>query len=234
VRALDGVDLDIQRGEVLTLLGPNGSGKTTLIKVLCDLVRADAGSVEIGGISFPLRAREALRHVGLVTTDERSFFWRLTGLQNLLFYAALHELPRRIARRRCPELMERFGLSPSEDPRFFSYSSGMKKRLALARALIHDPTLLLMDEATTSLDAEADERLQAWLRTEVRSANRAVLWATHRSEEIGRLSDRVGLLIRGRMRFLGNLAEFEALRQRIGTPMPSLASLFQFVEADAK
>ncbi len=214
----------------MTLLGPNRAGKTTLIKVICDLVRADSGSIEIAGIPVPRCAGHALRHVGLVTTDERSFFWRLTGLQNLLFYAALQDVPRRIARRRCPELMERFGLTPARDSRFLTYSSGMKKRLAIARALLHDPALLLMDEATTSLDAEATEQVLDWVRGEAVSGARAVLWATHRPEEVERLSDRVALLIQGRIRFLGDLGGFEALRRRLEPAEASLAGLFRSLE----
>jgi ABC-2 type transport system ATP-binding protein len=208
VQALRDVSLKLQGGEVTALLGPNGAGKTTLINIVCDLTRADSGAVAVAGVPVPRRSLEAQRVLGLVTTNDRSFFWRLTGRQNLEFFAALQGMPRRLARARTQEMLERFGLPNQADRLFNTYSAGMKKRLSLARALLHGPTVLLMDEATNGLDAEAAEDLIALVKHEVRAAGKCVLWATHRAEEIEKLCDRVIVLGGGRIRFDGSMHVF--------------------------
>jgi ABC-2 type transport system ATP-binding protein len=217
IPALHDVSLEVRPGQVTALLGPNGAGKTTLVNIICDLTRADAGSVTVAGHPVPERSIEAQRCLGLVTTNDRSFFWRLTGRQNLEFFAALQGLPRRLARERSQRLLEQFGLGAPADRVFYTYSAGMKKRLGLARALLHDPALLLMDEPTNGLDAEAAEDLLTLVRREVGASAKAVLWATHRAEEVDRLCDRVVILTGGRVRFDGTIHEFrEFSRRRAG------------------
>jgi len=208
VRGLDRVSFEVPPGQVTALLGPNGAGKTTLINIICDLVRADGGHVSVAGLPVPQRGSEARRQIGLVTTNERSFFWRLTGRQNLVFFAAMQDFSRRQARQRARELLAQFGLEPHADRLFHTYSTGMRKRLTLARALMHDPAVLLMDEATNGLDAPATEELLAFIRDRVAASERAVLWATHRLEEVLTLCDRVIVLIAGRIRFHGPISEF--------------------------
>jgi ABC-2 type transport system ATP-binding protein len=214
VPALHDVSLEIRPGQVAALLGPNGAGKTTLVNIICDLTRADAGSVKVAGFPVPERSLEAQRCLGLVTTNDRSFFWRLTARQNLEFFAALQGLPRRVARERSQQLLVQFGLEAPADRLFYTYSAGMKKRLGLARALLHDPALLLMDEPTNGLDAEAAEDLLALVKREVRASGKAVLWATHRAEEVDRLCDRVIVLTDGCVRFDGTIHDFRELSRR--------------------
>ncbi len=208
IQALRGVDLDVARGQVTALLGPNGAGKTTLISIICDLVRADAGSVSVADCAIPDRARQAQRLVGVATTNERSFFWRLTGRQNLEFFAALHGLARPVAARRSTELLTRFGLESHADRLFRTYSAGMKKRLALARAMLHEPPVLLLDEPTTSLDAAGTEDLHDLLRREIVPSGACVVWATHRVEEVRALCDQVIVLVDGEVRFDGATDRF--------------------------
>jgi ABC-2 type transport system ATP-binding protein len=208
VQALRDVSIELQAGQIVALLGPNGAGKTTLINIICDLTRADSGSVNVAGVPVPHRSLEAQRLLGLVTTNDRSFFWRLTGRQNLEFFAALQGMPRRLARAGTREMLERFGLPTQADRFFNTYSAGMKKRLGLARALLHDPLVLLMDEPTNGLDAEAMEDLITLVKHEVRAAGKCVLWATHRVEEVERLCDRVIVLSGGRIRFDGGIDVF--------------------------
>jgi ABC-2 type transport system ATP-binding protein len=214
VPALRDVSLQMRPGEVTALLGPNGAGKTTLVNIICDLTRADAGTVRVAGFPVPERALDAQRRLGLVTTNDRSFFWRLTGRQNLEFFAALHGMPRRLARDRSRELLEHFGLEALGDRLFYTYSAGMKKRLGLARALLHDPALLLMDEPTNGLDAEAAEDLLALVRREVEDSAKSALWATHRADEVDRLCSRVVILTGGRVRFDGTVHEFREFARR--------------------
>ena len=211
VKALYNVSLELSSGQVTALLGPNGAGKTTLINIICGLTHADTGSVSVAGIPVPARTLEAQKKVGYVNTNDRSFFWRLTGRQNMEFFASLQGLTHRISRARTQEMLDRFGLSAQADQMFYTYSAGMKKRLGLGRAFMHDPEVILMDEATNGLDAQATEDLLDLVRNEIRSAGKSVLWSTHRAEEVEKICDRVIVLGDGQIRFDGSIEKFRQL-----------------------
>ncbi|HET9578645.1 MAG TPA: ABC transporter ATP-binding protein [Usitatibacter sp.] len=214
VQALRGVSFSLQAGQVAALLGPNGAGKTTLINILCDLTRADRGNVSMAGVDVLRNGREARRHLGYASTNDRSFIWRLTGRQNLEFYAALHGCPPREAARRATQMLERFNLAAHGNRLFHTYSAGMKKRLGLARAFLHDPDVLLLDEPTTGLDALSTEEFIEMVRQEIGRSGKAVLWATHRADEIERLCNRVLVLIGGRLHFDGSSDDFLDISRR--------------------
>lgn len=216
VQALRNVSLELPPGHVTALLGPNGAGKTTLINIICGLTEADSGSVSVAGFAVPEDTLRAQRKIGYVTTNDRSFFWRLTGRQNLEFFGALHGLSRRVSKRRAEEMLARFGLAAAADRIFYTYSAGMKKRLGLGRAFMHDPEVILMDEPTNGLDAQATEDLLDLVRHEIRAAGKSVLWATHRAEEVERLCDRVVILGEGRVCFDGTLEDFRELSRSRG------------------
>lgn len=214
VSALESISMQLRSGEVTALLGPNGAGKTTLINILCDLTRADTGSVEVGGYPLPERSLDAQGEIGYVTTNDRSFFWRLTGRKNLEFFAALQGMSQQQARQRAHELLVRFNLSQQSDWPFHTYSTGMKKRLGIARAFLQDPSVLLMDEPTNGLDARSTEELIDLVRREVAESNKTVLWATHRTEEVERLCDRVIVLIGGNICFADSIDAFRSISRR--------------------
>ena len=162
VTALDGVDLDVGGGEVVALLGANGAGKSTLLRILSTTVLPDEGVAWVAGndvVAEPLAARRAL---GVALGDERSWYWRLSGRQNLEFFAVLYGIRRKEARRRVQELLGEVGLNHAADRRFDGYSAGMRARLSLARALVASPPVILLDELTRSLDpvAVSDFRTQ--------------------------------------------------------------------------
>lgn len=209
--ALDGVDLVVRRGEVFGLVGPNGAGKTTLIKVLCTLILPTAGHARVNG--YDLQQEQAIRaSVGLVAGDERSFHWRLSGRDNLVFFGRLHGLGRRRAAERAEELMAQVGLAEVADRWFQTYSAGMRQRLAIARGILHAPAILFMDEPTLSLDPNATRRIHALIRDElVGRQGTTVFLATHRLDEATALCDRVAILDRGRVRACGTLAELRGL-----------------------
>ena len=161
VTALDGLDLEVGRGRVFCLLGPNGAGKTTLIKVLATLVLPDGGRASVAGHDVALEPGPAKRAVGYAVSDERSFYWRLTGRQNLEFFGALYGLGGPARDRRIGELLRLAGLEEAADLRFNGYSTGMRQMLAFARALLADAAILLVDEPTRSLDPQAADRVRA-------------------------------------------------------------------------
>lgn len=214
MKALRSVSFELRAGQVTALLGPNGAGKTTLVNIICDLTRADSGSVRVGGLSVPGDGFRAQKKIGYVTTNDRSFFWRLSGRKNLEFFAALEGYSVGEAAQRSIEALVRFNLVDAADRPFHTYSTGMKKRLGLARAFLHDPEILLMDEPTNGLDARSTEELLALVQQEVQLAGKTVLWATHRADEVERLCDRVIVLIGGQISFQGSVDEFIGISKR--------------------
>jgi ABC-2 type transport system ATP-binding protein len=207
ISALRGADLAVRHGEIVSLLGPNGAGKTTLLKILSCLVLPDAGRALVDG-EDTVHENRVKRRIGLVHSDERSFYWRLSGRENLRFFARLYDVPYRKTEARVEELLERVDLTDAADRPFSGYSSGMKQRMAIARALLHDPPILLMDEPTRSLDPLTAIHLREFVRTRLRDAQgKTVLIATHDLREAEVLSDRVAILVRGRVRQIGSVTE---------------------------
>ncbi|MFQ5718673.1 MAG: ABC transporter ATP-binding protein [Acidobacteriota bacterium] len=234
VTALRDVDLAVESGEVFGLLGPNGAGKTTLLKILSCLILPDAGRAEIAGRDSAADERAVQRSIGYVTSDERSFYWRLTGTQNLTFFARLHGITGRKIRPLVAGLLERVELTDKAGEPFSSYSSGMKQRLSIARALLHDPPVLFLDEPTRSLDPVSARRIRELVRGELADRDgKTILLATHNLHEAADLCDRMAILTGGRVLRVGNLAQFRTLfhadrRYRLVTDRPvSLAGIAQ-------
>ncbi len=213
--ALAEVDLAVHRGEVFGLVGPNGAGKSTLIKTLCTLVVPDSGTARICGLD--LAQERAIRaSIGLVTVDERSFFWRLSCRENLRFYAALVDVPRGRTDARIDELAALLGLGVLLDRRFDGLSTGMKHRMAVARALLADPAVLFLDEPTRSLDPLAAARLRGRLRALVRERGTTVLLATHDLAEAVELCDRAAVMVKGRLSSAAAPERLRALVEEAG------------------
>ena len=208
--AVDNLNLSVRSGELFGLLGPNGAGKTTLVKMLATLVEPTSGKGLVCG--HPLNDHSAVKaSVGLVTTDERSFFWRLSGRRNLDFFSALHGLR---DRDRVPEALHQVGLGEVADRPFREYSTGMRQRLAIARALLHRPRVLLLDEPTRGLDPPAIRSLHELIRGELTDGQGlTVLMTTHWLQEAETLCDRIAVMHHGRIRGIGTIAD---LRERIG------------------
>jgi ABC-type multidrug transport system ATPase subunit len=209
VDALNGVDLEVELGEVHALLGPNGAGKTTLMRILSGLVDPSAGSAYVldrrAGRSPALRAL-----IGMVPPGDRTFYLRLSGFENLVFFGRLHGLRKRAARARAQELLEAVALGEAGDRPLSTYSHGMQKRLSFARALLSDPQLLLVDEATHDLDPVAAQQVRD-LTIERARRGTAVLWATQRIEELHGFAERVTVLDRGTVAFAGSVTALAAM-----------------------
>jgi ABC-type multidrug transport system ATPase subunit len=208
--ALDGLSLTIRRGEIVALLGPNGAGKTTLVRVLTGLVQPDSGTAHVLDLPTWDSPRELRARIGLVPSGDRSIYLRISGLENLIFFGRLHGLSRREATARAHELLDVVGLTDAARVRSGFYSHGMQKRLAIARALLTEPSVLLIDEATHDLDPEAAAGMRALVRA-LADEGAAVLWATQRIEEIRGFADRVTLLRTGRVVFEGSVSQLAAV-----------------------
>jgi ABC-2 type transport system ATP-binding protein len=211
-RALDEVWLSVAPGRIHALLGPNGAGKTTLLRALVGLVAPSSGSVEVVGEDPSTASRSARAQTGFVPSGDRTFYLRLSGLENLLFFARLHGLRRRPARDHALALLDRVGLAEAARKPVGTYSHGMQKRLSVARALITEPPVLLMDEATHDLDPDASAGVRAIVER-LASEGAAVLWATQRIDEIRGFAHEVTLLGAGRVRFSGSVPALMAHAQ---------------------
>jgi ABC-2 type transport system ATP-binding protein len=199
LRVLAGVDLDVAPGEILALVGANGAGKTTLLRILATTVIADAGEAWVGGHDIRSDSRNARRSTGFMLTEERSWYWRLTGQANLEFFAALHGLRRQAATERALRLLDQVGLADVGKRSFGTYSSGMRLRLSLARALLSGPPVLLLDEPTRSIDAEGVAHFHELLRRLSSERGTSVLMATHDRNEISEVASRAVSLHDGRL-----------------------------------
>ncbi len=224
--AVKDVSLKIERGSVFGLLGRNGAGKTTLTKMLCTLLVPSSGSAQIAGIS--LANGEAIRQkVGLVITDERSFYWRLSGRRNLEFFAALHGFFGADAKQRVAQLLTLVELTDAADNRVNIYSAGMRQRLAIARALLHRPEILFLDEPSRSLDPSATNRLHALIRHLIAQQELTVFLISHDLNEIAALSDQICFMRQGQIVAAGSLQSLQQAHAAAdGMPPPTLEELF--------
>lgn len=200
VRAVDGVSFSIESGRILGVVGPNGAGKTTLIRILADLLEPDSGVVKICGKKLSAEEWRIRAGIGYVSSDERSFFWRLTGRENLEFFAKLYGLSSFDAKKRTADLIAEFGFEKKADQLFRDYSAGMRKKVSVMRALIHEPSLLLLDEVTNSLDPDSARMVRKMIRSYVSDLKyRAAVWSTHRLEEISQICDEIIMIDSGRI-----------------------------------
>lgn len=209
--AVDGVDLQIAAGEIFGLLGPNGAGKSTTIRMLCTLLEPTSGTARVNGFDIFTQPTQVRQSLGTVLTGERSIYWKLTGRENLEYFAALYHIPPRIARKRIDELLERMEIAERADELVEKYSTGMKQRIALSKALLARPPILLLDEPTLGLDPQAARRVRE-LIAELKTEGHTILLTTHYMEEADQLSDRIGIIDQGKIIALDTPA---GLKQRI-------------------
>jgi ABC-2 type transport system ATP-binding protein len=214
VLAVDNVTLQIREGELFGLLGENGAGKTTLIRMLSTTILPTSGRAVVLGHDVVREAEAVRRLIGIVTGDERSFYWRLTGRQNLEYFAALYHLPRSSIRGRIEELLEVLDVSEAADRRFDGYSTGTKQRFAIARGMLTEPKVLFLDEPTRALDPIAADELRDHIANNIvgRLGYTAVL-ATHTLSEAEAICDRIAIMRAGHVVQVGTV---EQLRDGLG------------------
>ena len=220
VQALDGLSLEIARGEALCLLGPNGAGKTTLLHALAGLLHPDAGTVRVGALGDPSDAH-VRRAIGLVP-QSLALYTQLSAAENLRFFGRLSRVPARELEARVQFGLETAGLTSRAGQRAGTLSGGMQRRLNLACAVMHAPELLLLDEPTTGVDAQSRSHLFATVER-LKAEGLTVVCSTHSMDEAERLSDRIAVIEAGRVRALGPRAELLAEHRSADLPALLLA-----------
>jgi len=211
VEALRGVSFSIRRGEIFGLLGPNGAGKTTTIKILSTLLLPDAGDAYVNGYHVVREASKVREQLGVMLYIEKGLYRRLTGRENLEYYAALQHIPPAEARRRVQELLELVEMTEHADKLVDEYSLGMKARISFARALLTDPPILFLDEPTLGLDPASARRIRDTIRDLSRKEGKTILLTTHNMWEADALSDRIAIIDKGRILAVGTPSELKAM-----------------------
>ncbi len=201
VNAVDNLNLTIKQGELFGLLGPNGAGKTTLVKILCTLLPPSNGTALINGYDVQKQPMQVKQSLGtLFSVGERGFFWRLNGFRNLEFFAAIYNVPRHRRSQRILDVLKLVGLENNAQDLYQRYSGGMKRKLSLARTLLPDPSILLLDEPTTALDAITARNIREFVKDRVsREEGKTVLYTTHYIEEAAQICDKIGILSHGHL-----------------------------------
>jgi len=212
VEALRDVSFEVNTGEIFGLIGRNGAGKTTLTKIVATLVQPTTGSVSVHDHDSVRDDEHVRREVGLATAEERSFYWRLTSEQNLMFFARLHGLSDRVARQRIQDVFSKLELDDVAGRRFGELSTGNKQRLAVARAMLASPPVLLLDEPTRSLDPLAAARMRELIRSLAeQDPPVTILLTSHNLAEVETLCERVAIISRGQIRAIDTPRNLRAL-----------------------
>ncbi|MGI5912685.1 MAG: ABC transporter ATP-binding protein [Syntrophomonadaceae bacterium] len=205
IKAVDGVTLSINDGEIFGFLGPNGAGKTTMIKMITGILNPDQGSIKVKGIDITQNPREAKMQLGFVP-DDPNIFPRLTGIEYLNFMADIYEVDASARLKRIPELLERFQMSSAAKDLIQSYSHGMKQKILVIGAILHNPPVWILDEPMTGLDPRSSFDLKEMMR-EHAAAGKTVFFSTHVLEVAEKVCDRLAIINKGQVIFCGSMQE---------------------------
>ena len=195
--AVDRVNLSVTKGEIYGFLGPNGAGKTTAIRMLCTLLTPSSGSARVAGYDIARQADEVRKRIGLVS-EKLIMYPRLTAFENLMFFGSLYEIDQDSLRKRTLELLDMVQLTPFKDKLVGGYSSGMRQRVNVIRALLHDPEIIFLDEPTTALDPQSTSFVRDLIK-ELKEMGHTIVLTTHIMEEADELSDRISIIDHGKI-----------------------------------
>ncbi|MFZ8850282.1 MAG: ABC transporter ATP-binding protein [Thermoproteota archaeon] len=212
IKALDKVSFKIYQGEIFSLVGPNGAGKTTTIKILSTLLIPDEGEAFVNGFDVLKQPNKVRESIGLILAPDKGFYVRLTGIENLVYYGRLYGLSKSEALKRAEKLVEIVNLGKDAYRTVDEYSLGMKAKLSIAKALIHDPPILFLDEPTVGLDPLSARRIRM-LITELAKEGKTILLTSHNMWEVETLSDRVAVINKGNIVAIGSSIE---LKEKLG------------------
>ncbi|MCS6996769.1 MAG: ATP-binding cassette domain-containing protein [Casimicrobiaceae bacterium] len=205
VQAVDAVSFRAEDGQITGLLGPNGAGKTTTLRMLATLLSPDSGDAVIDGARLSSQRARVRRQLG-VLGDAKGLYWRLTARENIVYFGELHGLTREAAHKRADALLEELGLTSLADRPTQGFSQGERMKVAIARALVHDPRTILLDEPTNGLDIMATRAMRDLIRR-LKAQGKCVLFSSHIMQEVAALCDRIVIIARGRVVFDGTPEE---------------------------
>ncbi|HEX7556326.1 MAG TPA: ABC transporter ATP-binding protein [Leptolinea sp.] len=215
ILAVDHINLDVGAGKVLVLLGPNGAGKTTTVRMLTSVLRPTTGNAKVAGYDVVTQANQVRASVG-VLTEHHGLYGRMNAREYLKFYGNLYSLPAAQIDLRSAELLEKFGLSFASLKRLGEYSKGMRQKLALVRAMLHDPPVLLLDEPTSAMDPESAKTVRDAIHS-LRDSQRTIMLCTHNLAEAELLADHIAIIRKGKIIYQGEPARLK--RELLGTPV---------------
>jgi len=232
ILAVDDVSFEIQTGELFGLLGPNGAGKTTTVKMLTTLLIPTAGSARVMDFDVVEQANEVRKRIGFIFGGERGLYWRLSGIDNLRYFASLYHVEPETTKKRIPYLLEMVGLADRGNEKVGGYSRGMKQRLHVARTLLHDPLILFLDEPTIGLDPVGAREFRQVILS-LQAEKKTILLTTHYMFEADALCDRIAVIDHGRVIALDtpgglkrNVSDLSVVElETFGTPEPLLEQL---------
>lgn len=212
--AVDGVNLSVQGGQILALLGQNGAGKTTTVRMLTSLLQPSRGSARVAGYDVVKNGHDVRASVG-VLTEHHGLYMRMTALEYMDFFGRVYNLPPVLRKSRTENLLEYFGLTEAAKRRIGEYSKGMRQKLALARAMMHEPSVLLLDEPTSAMDPESARLVRDEI-ARLKSTQRTIMLCSHNLTEVESLADKIAIIYNGRILIQGSLDELK--RNVLGSP----------------
>lgn len=202
VTAVDNLSLEIEKGELFGLLGPNGAGKTTVIKTLCGLLQPTSGSIWVGGVDVQKEAAKVKELIGVCPQDTAAYPF-LSGRENVELFGNLHTMPKEKLKKNIEELFEKMSLREDAGRRLGKYSGGMKRRINLIMALVHDPEIAFLDEPTVAMDPQSRHAVWDFIK-ELKQRGKTIILTTHYMEEADELCDRIGIIDHGKLIALGS------------------------------
>ena len=226
-RAVNQVSFAVAPGEIFGLWGPNGAGKTTTLRMLSGLLKPTEGEAVMNGFSMQRQQMDARRSLGFLTGD-MDLYRRLNPREVLLYFGQLYETPPAELRQRVERLIDAFGIAPFADRYCEQLSTGQKQRVSIARTLVHDPRVVVLDEPTTGLDIMASEFILQFIRKMAKEENKALIFSTHNLTEVERLCDRIAIIHQGDLVYLGDL---DGIKNQTNTDTLAQA-FFELVKAD--
>lgn len=210
VTAVDGISINVQKGEIFGLLGENGAGKTTTLRMLATMLKPTAGSASICGLDIIKEPEKVRMHIGILFGGETGLYDRLTAAENIAYFGELNDIDRTVINERIKRFSEAFGMKEFLNRRAAKLSKGMKQKVAFARSIIHDPEVMFFDEPTSGLDVSAMREVHGFI-SDCKKSGKTIIFSSHTMSEVEKLCDRVGIIHKGKLVSTGTV---EGLKEK--------------------